>query len=305
MQQALRFMVKTGRINFLKRMKPLLLLLRICALALAIFIKTQYQAWLSLKQIKINTGDIELLLGFLIFFLSANIIVVLLSWLYRRSRQMQAKQADNVVLGIKNIYYLLVAGAMITTILGLFGIEPRTLFTSLSIVAAAIAIVSKDYISEIISGIIISFSSNELSVGDYIKIGQHKGKIIDINLTKIAFLDEDDDIIFIPNTKVFSSDIVNYTKKQIRRVSIEFEAALSAVPSVEALEAYLIESLRDYHEFIEPGSFWLRVVEIRKDSLSLKFQYVLRQINRELELEIRRRTVRRIVRYLKSDNLSD
>ncbi len=286
-------------------MKPLLLLLRICALALAIFIKTRYQVWLSQRELKINTNDLDILLGFFIFFLSANIIVVVLSWLYRRSRHMQAKQADNVVLGIKNIYYLLIAGAIITTILGLFGIEPKTLFTSLSIVAAAIAIVSKDYISEIISGIIISFSSNELSVGDYIKIGQHKGKIIDLNLTKIAFLDEDDDIIFIPNTKVFSSDIVNYTKKQIRRVSIEFEAALSAVPSVEALEAYLTESLKDYHAFIEPGSFWLRVVEIRKDSLSLKFQYVLRQINRELELDIRRRTVRRIVRYLKSDSVNE
>ncbi|MBK6949120.1 MAG: mechanosensitive ion channel [Haliscomenobacter sp.] len=153
---------------------------------------------------------------------------------------------------------------------------------------------------EIISGIIISFSSNEISVGDYLKIGTHKGKIIDLSLTKIAFLDEDDDIIFIPNTKVFSSEIVNYTKKQIRRVSIEFEAALTAVPSVEELEAYLTEALKDYHEYIEPGSFWLRVVDIRKDSLAMKFQYVLKQINRELELEIRRRTVRRIVRYVKS-----
>ena len=286
-------------------MKPIFILLRIIALALLVFFKTQYHQWLAERKIPIDTEDMDLLLGFLIFVLSANIIVSLMSWLYRRSRHMKEKQGDNVVLGIKNIYYLLMAGAIITTILGLFGIDPKTLFTSLSIVAAAIAIVAKDYISEIISGIIISFSTNELSVGDYIKIGQHKGKITDINLTKIAFLDEDDDIIFIPNTKVFSSEIVNYTKKQIRRVSIEFEAPLSAIPSVEALEAYLTDSLKDYHEFIEEGSFWLRVVEIRKDCIFMKFQYVLKQINRELEIEIRRRTVRRIVRYLKSDTISD
>ena len=284
-------------------MKPIFILLRIVALVLLVYFKTQYHHWMTERNIRLNTEDLDLLLGFFIFALSANIIIVLLSSLYRKSRHMKAKQGDNVVLGIKNIYYLMMAGAIITTILGLFGIDPKTLFTSLSIVAAAIAIVAKDYISEIISGIIISFSTNELSVGDYIKIGQHKGKIIDINLTKIAFLDEDDDIIFIPNTKVFSSEIVNYTKKQIRRVSIEFEAPLAAITSVEALEAYLTDSLKDYHEFIEPGSFWLRVVEIRKDSVFMKFQYVLRQINRELEIEIRRRTVRRIVRYLKSDNI--
>lgn len=286
-------------------MKPFFLLLRILALVLLVLFKTQYHQWMAARKIQIGTEDLDLLLSFLIFVLSANILLVLLSYLYRRSRHMKAKQGDNVVLGIKNIYYLLMAGAIITTILGLFGIDPKTLFTSLSIVAAAIAIVAKDYISEIISGIIISFSTNELSVGDYIKIGQHKGKIIDINLTKIAFLDEDDDIIFIPNTKVFASEIVNYTKKQIRRVSIEFEAPLAAIPSVETLEAYLTDSLKDYHAFIEEGSFWLRVVEIRKDSVFMKFQYVLKQINRELEIEIRRRTVRRIVSYLKSDTIND
>lgn len=278
-------------------MKAFLLVLRVTALALAIYIKARYMEWLpGLAPYK---GEGDLLLGFLIFFLSANSMVALLSLIYRRRKHYKDNQGDNVVLGLKNIYYILMSGAVVTTIIGLFGVEPRALFTTLSILAAAIAIVSKEYISEIISGIIISFSSNEISVGDYLKIGSHKGKITDLGLTKIAFLDEDDDIIFIPNTKVFASEIVNYTKKQIRRVSIEFEVALAVVPSVEALEIYLTESLRDYHDFIEPGSFWLRVVDIRKESLSLKFQYVLKQINRELEIDIRRRTVRRIVDFVK------
>lgn len=281
----------------MKMKKHLLLLLRLIGLILVLFLKSMLIDWFP--QLGRYANEIQLLAGFLVFFLAANILVVILSWVYRKRRHYMDNQGDNVVLGLKNIYYIFMFGAIVTTALGLFGIDLKTLFTTLSIVAAAIAIISKEYISEIISGIIISFSSNEISVGDYLKIGSHKGKIIDLGLTKIAFLDEDDDIIFIPNTQVFASEIVNYTKKQIRRVSIEFEASLLAVPSVEALELYLTESLKDYHDFIEPGSFWLRVVEIKKDSLSMKFQYVLKQINRELELEIRRRTVRRLVAYIK------
>ncbi|MFM8449917.1 MAG: mechanosensitive ion channel domain-containing protein [Haliscomenobacter sp.] len=277
--------------------KQLLLLVRLIGLVLVLFVRSNYLDWFP--QMKPHAEEIQILAGFFVFFLAANILVVILSWIYRKRRHYLDNQGDNVVLGLKNIYYILMSGAIVTTILGLFGIDPKTLFTTLSIVAAAIAIISKEYISEIISGIIISFSSNEISVGDYLKIGAHKGKIIDLGLTKIAFLDEDDDIIFIPNTQVFASEIVNYTKKQIRRVSIEFEASLHAVPSVEALEVYLTEALKDYHDFIEPGSFWLRVVEIKKDSLFMKFQYVLKQINRELEIEIRRRTVRRLVAYIK------
>jgi small-conductance mechanosensitive channel len=280
-------------------MKVLFFFLRIIFLALLVYVKIHHDEWLGLPLA--DSWIPDLILGFLIFVLSADLVVAILSWLYRRSKKLGPDGVDNVLLALKNIYYLLIAGAIITTVIGFFGIDPKTLFTSLSIVAAAIAIISKEYISEIISGIIIGFSSNEISVGDYIKVGPHKGKLIDLGLTKIAFLNEDDDILFIPNTQVFSSEIVNYTKKQIRRVSIEFEVALAAVQSVEQLEEELTRALNDYHQFIEPGSYLLRVVDIRKDSLNLKFQYTLKRINRELEIEIRRKTVRHIVVYLKAN----
>ncbi|HMO39614.1 MAG TPA: mechanosensitive ion channel [Saprospiraceae bacterium] len=277
-------------------MKLFTIALRLVALSLLVYSRLHYHEWLAF--LNIDTHYLDIIIGFLIFLLATNLLIILLSGLYRRRKGLTKGDADNVIIGLENIYYLLLAGAVITTILGLFGIDLRTLFTSLSIVAAAIAIVSKDYISELISGIIISFSS-EVSVGDYIKIGEHKGKIIDLNLTKIVFLDDDDNIIFIPNNKVFISEIVNYTKKQVKRVNIEFEIALQFIKTVEALEADLIESIQDYHTHIKPGSFNLKTGAITKDSVSLKFQYDLLRINRELEQEIRRKTVRRVVNYVK------
>ncbi|MFN7118681.1 MAG: mechanosensitive ion channel family protein [Saprospiraceae bacterium] len=285
--------------------RRLLILARIVALALFIIARFNYHEWLM--EFKISPARnprlidlLDLLLGFGIFALSANLIVVFLSWLYRRRKQIPYSQPDNVVLGLQNIYYLLLSGATIVLVLAFMGIPPENLFTSLSLVAAAIAIVSKDYISEIISGMIISFS-REISIGDYIKIGNHKGKIIDLNLTKIVFLNEDDDIMYIPNNTVFNSEIVNYTRKQIKRVNIEFEVDLKAIKNVEALEADLIEAIKDYHEYIQPGSFALKIGDIKKDSLTLKFQYILNQINRELEQDIRRKTVRRVVNYVKKN----
>lgn len=282
-----------------------LILLRVAGLILCIYARVNYHEWLLGMQISPVRNPklvdfIDLLLGFCVFALSANLIVVLLSWLYRRRKQIPYNQADNVVVGLENLYYLLLSGATIVVLLAFLGVPPENLFTSLSLVAASIAIVSKDYISEIISGMIISFS-REISIGDYIKIGPNKGKIIDLNLTKIVFLNEDDDIMYIPNTTVFNSEIVNYTRKQIKRVSIEFEVDIKAIKNIEALEADLIETVKDYHEFIQPGSFALKIVEIKKDSLALKFLYILNQINRELEQDIRRKTVRRVVNYVKKN----
>lgn len=287
------------------RRRRLLILARIAALAGLIFARVNYHEWLLALKITParNPSLIEMLdlvLGFGIFALSANLIVVFLSWLYRRSKHIPYAQRDNVVIGLENIYYLLLSGATIVLVLAFMGVPPENLFTSLSLFAAAIAIVSKDYISEIISGMIISFS-REISIGDYIKIGTNKGKIIDLKLTKIVFLNDDDDIIYIPNNTVFNSEIINYTRKQVKRVNIEFEVDLKAIKNIEALEADLIETVKDYQEHIQPGSFALKIGDIKKDSVTLKFQYILNQINRELEQDIRRKTVRRVVNYVKKN----
>ena len=246
------------------------------------------------------THVIEVAFRFSIFALTLNLAILTLIAIYRRRKKLHAGQIDNVVVGLQNIYYLILTGGFLLTLAAFWNLNPVELFTSLSIVAAAIAIISKDYISEIISGMIITFS-RELSIDDYIKIGDQRGKVIDITITKIALLNEDDDVIFLPNNKVYTSEIVNYTKKEIKKVSIEFEMNIQSLKTVEELESDLINAISDYQEHIVPKSYNLKIVDIRKDSIDFKFQYVLHQINRELEREIRRKTVRRIVNYVKKN----
>ena len=246
-------------------------------------------------------STLELIFNFVVFLLTANLIVIFSSYYYRKRKKFKPAKRDNVLNGLQNLYYLTLTGAIIMTILGFWNIDAKTLFTTLSIVAAAIAIISKDYLAEIISGIIISFS-NEISIDDYVKIGEHKGKVLDINLTKIALLNEDDDAVFLPNNKVFISEIVNYTKLEIRKVNVDFEIDIKFIKSVDELENDLISCLQDYHEHIEQNKFNLRIVSINKESLFLKFQFQLHRINRELEQEIRKKTVRRVVNYIKETN---
>ncbi len=242
----------------------------------------------------------KVVLNFAILALGLNLALMLFSAIYRRRQRLPRGMMDNVLSGLENIYILLMAAAVMVAILSLFGIDAKSLFTGLSIVAAAIAIITKDYFANIISGIAISFS-DEISIGDYVKIGDHKGRVTDITISRIALLNDDDDIIFILNNTVYTSEIINYTKKGIRKVNIDFEVNLAFLKTIEALEADLIDCLQDYHEHIEPASYRLRIIEIHKDSLELKFQYTLKRIDRELEKEIRRKTVRRVVNHLSGD----
>lgn len=231
------------------------------------------------------------------FLIGASLFVRLLAMVYRGRKHLPYNKKDNVTVGLSNIFIMVIAVYGFLSTFGLFGIEIYKIFTTVSIVAAAIAIISKDFIADIISGIVISFSK-EISIDDFVKIGDHKGKIVDINIAKTALLNEDDDIIFMPNSTVFTSDVINYTKKQIKKTSIDFEVATSSIGSVEELEDQLIESLHEYHHLIEPNSYFLRVVNIKKDFLILKFQYNLIQFSREMERQIKRKAVRSIVKNI-------
>lgn len=242
------------------------------------------------------------LFGFFLFATGLNLAISMLMIIYRIRKGMRYNSQDNITTGVQNIYVLIIAMAVVFFMLSLSGIDIRVVFTSLSIVAAAIAIVSKEFISSIIAGFVIVFSK-QITIGDYVKIGDQKGKVVDITLTKLAMINEDEDLIFISNDKAYHSEVINYTRGEIKRVSIPFELNVNFEGTVEELEEDLIRALEIYKDQIDPKSYSLRIVEIKKDSISFKFQYSLDKINRALEKEIKRKTARRLLNYIKSKSV--
>jgi small-conductance mechanosensitive channel len=233
--------------------------------------------------------------GIAVFLLFLDFVQFFVVAVYRRRHGVRGD--DNFIIGIGHIYSLLVVFGLIAGILSLFQINARELFTSLSIIFAGLAILTKDYISNMINGMIITFSG-QMSIGDNVRIGQHRGKITDITLQNIHLLNDDDDVIYVPNNVVLTSDVVNYTKREIKRTSIDFDIDFRYLQSVEELEAELIKALEPFHAYINADSYYLRVAEVHKDRIALKFQYILKEPNKELERRVRRRAVRRLVEIL-------
>jgi small-conductance mechanosensitive channel len=230
-----------------------------------------------------------------IFLMFLDFVQFFTVWWYRRRHKVRGD--DNFIVGVGHIYSLLLVMGCIVGVLSLFRIDARELFTSLSIIFAGIAILTKDYISNLINGMILTFSG-ELSIGDNVSIGAHRGKIMDITLQNIHLLSDDDDMIYIPNNVVMMSEAVNYTKREIKRTSIDFEIDLKHLKTVEELEKSLIEVLSPFAHLIKPDSYYLRVAEVKRDYVAMKFQYILQEPNKDLERQIRRRTVRRLVEII-------
>jgi small-conductance mechanosensitive channel len=241
---------------------------------------------------------INTILSLCILLLGFRVVIHSLILVYRLDkRKGNGRLKDNLIVGLSNLFTLFSILAIGLAILSLFGLEITTVFTSLSIVAAAIAIISKEFLGELYIGLMYGFS-RKIEMDDYVKVGDQRGKIVDIGLQKITLLNDDDYIVFIPNTKFYNSEVINYSKRDINRMSVDFQLDIKYLQSLENLEKMLIESVSEFHEQIVPDSFNLKVKEIKMDYIDFKFQYILKEVDQNLQRSIRKFTLRKIIDFI-------
>ncbi|WP_228527796.1 mechanosensitive ion channel family protein [Pararhodonellum marinum] len=224
------------------------------------------------------------------FFLAGNILVslgrIITVRFYLRKKNENIFQ-KNFVLGINHIANIINVGLFLISIMLLFNIDPVNFFTSITIVAAAIALLSKDYITNMINGLIIMFS-DQFSLGDHIRIGDHKGKIVDVTLLNTVLVNEDDDLVMIPNTLFLTSQVSNHSRQDFKKLSFEFELKISGKFDLLGLEEKVKENLKPFDQHISMETFSLKTIAIQKDSFRLKIQFVLKSAEKEQEREIKR-----------------
>jgi len=233
-----------------------------------------------------NSNLLYPLFSFLIFWTSINLGIRLSQFIYRKRKKFGHKYSDNVIIGLQNIYYILSGIGVVVMVLGFFGLKPEELLTSLSIVAAAIAIISKELVTDIICGFNISFS-RDLAIGDYVRIGDQKGKVIDINIHKIVLQNDDDDIIYISNTKAYFSDLVNFTQKEIRKYNLDFTLSHKIKISKLELEKQIVSVLERFIPNYEKYSANFKIANIGKDDIRYKLQFALIKVDPIIEQEIK------------------
>lgn len=208
-------------------------------------------------------------------FLTGSILIAIgrftLIAIYRRRNKKNNRVRGNYILGINQIATLLnvvfgVLGLMIA-----FGINPKEFLTSITIVAMAIALLFRDYITNMISGLLIMFS-DQFTIGDTVRIDEHHGKITDITLANIVVTNDDDDVVLIPNNTAFTTNIINQSLQNSRKLTVEFELPLASSRQNSMLADDIRAALKQYGTAIVPDSFQLRVVAVGKDAVQYKLQ---------------------------------
>lgn len=226
----------------------------------------------------------------LIFLLSANLIFslgrIIALRIYLQQRE-ETKVQPNFVVGIDRIEFLINLFAVLISLMLAFGIQPLEFLTSITIVAAAIALLTKDYITTIANGLIIMFS-DQLEIGDKIQIGRHTGFIRDITLINLVLKNDAGEIILIPNTMALSSDVVNFSKNNTHQIIFDSEITSKNEIHLNQLEALLQQILEQYPEVVAKEGAQLNIVERKTENLLIRYQFPIKSGEKLAEVQVKK-----------------
>lgn len=238
----------------------------------------------------------QILIGMLYFLFPSIILSVLRFFVvsFYNARHANRTVRGNFVLGINRLTAILNAILIIIALMIALGIKPIEFLTSLTIVAMAIAVIFRDYITNMISGLYIMFSE-QLSVGDRIKVGDNKGRIIDVTFAHIELQNEEDDIVMIPNNLVFTNPLINLSAHRSNLFTVKFELPLVMATNLLELESE-IRLLLINHPNLDPKSdIVLNIVEIGKDFVHYKMELHATSSSNRLHKEIENEILKQIL----------
>lgn len=264
------------------------------------YVNYEFQDWF--REEGGDRNAFALIIRAVLFYLSTHLLVSLIRivfvYFYIKRKKLKDEQ-DNVVLAINRVATLIYIAAFVAAVFLLFQITWQTFFTSFSLVAVASVILTKDYISNTVNGMIF-MASDRFVLGDYIKVGNHEGKVINITLSSVHLRTEEGDFVAIPNNTVYGAEIVNLSRREEGLVSVDFEVKTEMLKDTAVFMDRLVASTQEYERLIKKGSFELLVRQIAADKSLLSFRYRLKAAQPEKERELRHYTLRKASQLIAS-----
>jgi MscS family membrane protein len=140
------------------------------------------------------------------------------------------------------VRYLVWFGA-IMAILSVFKVDITPFLAGAGIAGLAVALAAQDLISNFFGGAIITVDK-PFKVGDRVKIDQYYGDVISVGTRSTRIRTLDYQIVTIPNNKITTNIIVNYSEPDVKlRITIPVAVAYGSDP--ERVRKVLLEIAQD------------------------------------------------------------
>lgn len=179
---------------------------------------------------------------------------------------------DNLIVGIERVALFLNYLFFILLVINILIVNVRDLITSLSIVAVALVLIFKEYITNFLHGLNLMFSKN-YRIRDTIKVGENKGKIMDLTFQNVEIKTDSGDSVYIPNTVFLTKEIINYSKSSLKNITVDITLLKENLLIFEEIKLELINSIfeRFKNNIVNIENITTSYSKVEKDTLVITF----------------------------------
>ncbi|MFT4244583.1 MAG: mechanosensitive ion channel family protein [Candidatus Woesearchaeota archaeon] len=231
-----------------------------------------------------------------------------LIYLYLRTKNLPFDLEDLFIVGIRHILNVIKVIVIFFITLHILQIEFLTFFTSMALVGVALAILFKDFISNLLNGMYLFFSE-KFNLKQYVEINGVRGYVTDISFQTIELKNDSGDYVYIPNSIIQTREIINFSREGLKQIEIEISLLRDEMPLIKSIEKEVKKKLqKEYEELLskkDENPITLEYIDISSKEVSFKFKIKTSKYSFNIEKKIRQFTYHVIgellIRYHKND----
>lgn len=142
-----------------------------------------------------------------------------------------------IVFRVSKVLYVFVSFMIVASLLG---INTNSILAIFSIFGLAVSLSIQNLMSNLANAISI-FTNKPFIIGDYVNIAGTEGTVEDISFMYTKLITTNAEAVYLNNTTVGTSNIINYTKHDIRRISQTLSLSYNA--SVDIVKKAIRETI--------------------------------------------------------------
>lgn len=186
------------------------------------------QVWQTVQDWLTNTG-IKLLIAIAIMIVS----FALINWLSKKiAKRADKKVAENKKIDktiYKTVSYVVKVGLKVLVVLGLIsyvGIDTSAITALIASLGVGVGLAINGTLSNFAGGVLILIT-RPFKNDDYIQACGYEGTVEDIRICHTRLRTTDNKVVYLPNGKLSTSEVVNFSEKDLRRVDLKFSISYS------------------------------------------------------------------------------
>ncbi len=167
------------------------------------------------------------------------------------SKGFQESKNKTIILFFIRISKILVIFLAVVIIFKEFNYDISGIVAGLGLGGLTVALAAQDTASNFFSGMVILFDK-PFSIGDWISVGSMEGIVEEMNFRSCRIRTFDNALISVPNSKLSSDNVANWTKMDKRKAKITFGLVYSTKKdTLHAVCDEIKEKLKQYPEIVQ------------------------------------------------------